>query len=104
MTDEIRVQPISIQILGKEYKVSCPDDEHESLLNAAQELDKRMRSIRDSGKVGGTDRIAIMAALNLTHDLPSLKNNQVNSEEEVTLQLSNLRHKIENTLKISRSS
>lgn len=92
------MRPISIQILGKEYKVACPDDEQESLLSAAQELDNRMRSIRDSGKVSGTDRIAIMAALNLTHDLPSLKNDLADSEEEISLQLSNLRNKIEKVL------
>ena len=104
MKDGTKVRPVAIQILGKEYKIACPDDEHESLLNAAQELDQKMRSIRDSGMVSGTDRIAIMAALNLTDDSPSLKNNSVGTEEEVTLQLSNLRNKIENTLKISRSS
>jgi cell division protein ZapA len=104
MTDSTNVRPIAIQILGKEYRVACPADEQESLLNAAEELDKRMRAIRDSGKVSGTDRIAIMAALNLTHDLPSLQNSHVESEEEIAHQLSNLRNKIENTLKNSRSS
>lgn len=98
MNNASKMRPISIQILGKEYKVACPDDEQESLLSAAQELDNRMRSIRDSGKVSGTDRIAIMAALNLTHDLPSLKNDLADSEEEISLQLSNLRNKIEKVL------
>jgi len=59
----------SVNILGKEYIVTCTDEERSALLDAASFLDKKMREIRDSGKVIGTDRIAVMAALNIAHDL-----------------------------------
>jgi cell division protein ZapA len=57
---------ITVKILDKEYQFSCPKEEEEALIRSAQYLSKNMREIRDSGKVIGTDRIAVMAALNLT--------------------------------------
>lgn len=63
------VPPIKVQILGKEYPVSCPADEQHELLIAARYLDEKMREIRDIGRIIGTERIAVMAALNITHEL-----------------------------------
>ena len=60
---------IAVNILGKEYRIGCDSDEEEALLKAARLLDARMKQIRSSGKVIGTDRIAVMAALNLAHEL-----------------------------------
>ena len=60
---------ISINILGKEYLISCNEDERNGLISAADFLDDKMREIRDAGKVIGTDRIAVMAALNIAHEL-----------------------------------
>ena len=60
---------VSVRILDKEYQVACPQEEHDDLLRCAQLLNQRMREIRDSGKIIGLDRIAVMAALNITHDL-----------------------------------
>jgi cell division protein ZapA len=55
--------------MGREFRVACPDDEREELLQSVSYLDKKMREIRDSGKVIGSERVAIMAALNITHEL-----------------------------------
>ncbi|MEH6616560.1 MAG: cell division protein ZapA [Porticoccus sp.] len=60
---------VNIRILDKEYQVSCPPDERNALLQAARSLDERVRTIRNSGGVIGLERIAIMAALNLTYEL-----------------------------------
>lgn len=60
---------VTVLILDKEYQVACPPEERTALLNAARELDGRMRAIRSSGSVIGLERIAVMAALNLSHDL-----------------------------------
>lgn len=60
---------ITIRILEKEYQVSCPAEEKANLLASVELLNKKMREIRDSGKVIGLDRIAIMAALNLANEL-----------------------------------
>lgn len=60
---------VEVDILDKEYLVACPEDSRESLRQAARHLDAKMREIRASGKVFGTERIAVMAALNITHDM-----------------------------------
>lgn len=60
---------VEVRILDKEYLVACPQEEQEALLRAARHLDSKMREIRSSGKVFGTERIAVMAALNITHEL-----------------------------------
>ena len=60
---------VSVKILEKEYQISCLASERNALLDSAEALNKKMREIRDSGKVVGLDRIAVMAALNMAHDL-----------------------------------
>ena len=90
------MQPVSLSILGKEYKLACAEDEREGLIRTAQELDKQMRKIRDTGKVFNTERIAVLAALNLAHDASPTKNNP--TDAEFCQRLSELRHKIENIL------
>lgn len=64
---------MNVTIMGREFRVACPDEEREELLQSVSYLDKRMREIRDSGKVVGSERIAIMAALNITHELLTTK-------------------------------
>ena len=60
---------VSVRILEKEYQVSCPASERTDLLDSAEMLNAKMREIRDSGKVVGLDRIAVMAALNMANEL-----------------------------------
>jgi len=60
---------ISVRILDKEYQVSCPANERTDLLDSAELLNARMREIRDTGKIVGLDRIAVMAALNIANDM-----------------------------------
>ena len=60
---------LKVKILEKDYLVSCPDDKQGALTAAAGHLDSKMRDIRSSGKVLGTERIAVMAALNITYEL-----------------------------------
>jgi cell division protein ZapA len=64
---------VSVRILEKEYQVNCPEDEVDELTASARYLDAQMRGIRDSGKVLGLDRMAVMAALNIANDLLRLK-------------------------------
>ena len=60
---------LSVRILDREYLVSCPPEARADLEKAAQHLDRKMREIKRTGKVIGIERIAVMAALNLSHDL-----------------------------------
>lgn len=63
------VVPVTIRILDKEYQIACSDEERHALMDSARFLDQKMKEIKNSGKVVGSDRIAVMAALNITHDL-----------------------------------
>jgi cell division protein ZapA len=63
------VRTVTITILDKEYQVACPPEQEAELVVSASYLDRQMRSIRESGKVIGLERIAVMAALNISHEL-----------------------------------
>ena len=64
---------IEISILGRNYKIACEESEREALLEAVAYLDGKMGEIKKAGKVSGTDRIAVMAALNIAHEFLSTK-------------------------------
>ncbi|CAN4265727.1 MAG: cell division protein ZapA [Candidatus Methylopumilus sp.] len=68
---------VDVNIMGREFTVSCTDEERPGLINAVNFLDKKMRDIRDGGKIIGVERIAIMAALNLAHELLNTKSGSV---------------------------
>jgi cell division protein ZapA len=70
----VKHQSVSLTIMGKEYKIACEPDEQDNLIRSANELDAQMCKMRDSGKVGTAERIAVMAALNISHELYSMKN------------------------------
>lgn len=93
---------VTVQILDKEYRFSCPEEESEALVGAARCVNRKMAEIRDSGKVIGLERIAIMAAINIAHEL--LEKNAGHSEIEAELpkQLASLQHKIEKAISSAR--
>lgn len=64
---------LQIHIMGREFRVTCPEDEQKGLLEAVEYLNKKMQEIRAGGRVVGLERIAIMAALNIAHELLSTK-------------------------------
>lgn len=96
MNDELR--PITVHILEKEYRVACNDDEREALLAASSYLNGKMKEIRDSGKVVGVDRIAVMAALNITHELLQNNSHKDTVKQSVSTRIRNLQEKIEEAL------
>jgi cell division protein ZapA len=91
-------QPVSLIILGKEYRIACDPEEQDDLVHSAQQLDVQMRKMRDSGKITGSDRIAVMAALNLAHELQLMKNQNALLNERLSECLTKMSHKIENVL------
>ncbi|HEY9445958.1 MAG TPA: cell division protein ZapA [Burkholderiales bacterium] len=64
---------LQITIMGREFRVACPEDEQKGLLEAVEYLNRKMQDVRDQGKVIGIERIAIMAALNIAHELLSTR-------------------------------
>lgn len=71
------VKGVDVNIMGREFKVSCSDQERDGLMASVSYLDKKMREIRETGKVIGVERIAIMAALNFAHELLNSKSGGV---------------------------
>jgi len=64
---------VEVNLLGRTYRVACEDDERESLMQAVAYLDGKMNEIRKAGKVMGAERNAVMAALNVAHELLSMR-------------------------------
>ena len=93
---------VNITIMGRDFAVACPDEEQEGLLAAARYLDKNMKEIQKTGKIVGTERCAIMAALNITNDLLKLQNSSVD-QNRVESKLSLLQERIDEALRESES-
>jgi cell division protein ZapA len=64
---------VEVNLLGRTYRVACDDGQREALMQAVTYLDGKMNEIRKAGKVMGAERIAVMAALNVAHELLSVK-------------------------------
>ncbi len=62
-------EPLTIMIMGKEYRIACPQEERDNLIASADLLNNKLQEIKQQGSVIGTERIAIMAALNMSHEI-----------------------------------
>lgn len=73
MSDDAKARDkgLGIQILGRDFRVACPEGEEKQLLSSVEYVNRRMRELRDTGKITGNERIAIMAALNIAHEFLS---------------------------------
>jgi len=88
---------VSVRILEKEYQVACLPEERSELLDSAEFLNAKMREIRDGGNIVGLDRIAVMAALNLSHELLKIRN-RGESKQDVDRRVRQMRERVESTL------
>ena len=89
---------VTIRILEKEYNVACPAEEKPSLLASAELLNHKMREIRDSGKVVGLDRVAVMAALNLANELLKAQGQDEELKNIVGLRIRAMREHLDTAL------
>ena len=93
---------VEVKILDKEYQVNCPPSDQEALMKSARYLDESMRKIKDRGNIHGAEKIAVMAALNITHDMLR-KNRLINETRHITAQqVKGLEEKIDSALTNSR--
>ncbi|MCH8177003.1 MAG: cell division protein ZapA [Proteobacteria bacterium] len=95
-------QPISVSILDKDYKIACPAGEQPALLASAKYLDSRMREVRDSGNIIGSERVAVITALNITNDLLSSSQIDKDISQDLSPRLKNLESKISQVLENAR--
>ncbi len=95
-------QPISVSILDKDYKIACPAGEQPALLASAKYLDSKMREVRDSGNIMGSERVAVITALNITNDLLNSSPIDKGISQELSPRLKNLESKISQVLENAR--
>ena len=93
---------VSVRILDKEYQVACASEERTDLLDSAEILNSKMLEIRDSGRVVGLDRIAVMAALNMANDLLHAQARDRLIEGDLSGRLKNISDRVENVLGTSQ--
>ena len=89
---------VTVRILEKEYHVACPAEERSALMAAAELLNKKMREIRDAGKVVGLDRVAVMAALNLANELLQTQGKDEELKNIVGLRIRSMRDRLDDAL------
>ncbi|HKK02813.1 MAG TPA: cell division protein ZapA [Gammaproteobacteria bacterium] len=89
---------VSVRILEKEYQFACPSEEQDDLVRSAEYLNSKMKQIREAGSVVGTDRIAVMAALNLANDLLKGRNRDESQDMRLEMRLKTLRERVESAL------
>lgn len=96
--------PVSVHILGKEYRIACPQDEKDDLLATARYVDERMRQIRTNSQISGLDKIAVLAALNIAHEFTQLQQQQqhaVEQNQHLAQSLQRMQENIERALAVS---
>lgn len=86
--------PVHVSILGKDYQVACPEDEKDALIASARMVHSNMEKIRASGKVVGLDRIAVMAALNIAHELLVLQQDESHDIHKVNEKIHQLTERV----------
>ena len=91
-------EPVNVRILDREYTVGVDPNERDSLLSAARLLDARMREVRGSNRMAAVDRVAVLAALNLAHELQQLRDEQQARNREVERTLQDLHRKLDSAL------
>jgi cell division protein ZapA len=91
-------KPININIMGREFHITCPDEEQEELQLAAAYLDRKIQEIKAEGKVVDSDRIAIIAALQITHELLMLRNGTGFDMDEFKRRITLLKKKVDEAI------
>ncbi len=93
---------VTIRILDKDFHVTCPADDEQDLLASAEFVHRKMREIKDSGKVIGLDRVAVMVALNLANELLSLRGRDRELKNIVDLRIRSMRERLDAALEPAR--
>ena len=90
--------PVTVQILDKEYRIACPEDERDALLSSASYLNLKMKEVRETGRVVGVDRIAVMTALNIAHESLHNKSLKETFSQTINERLQVLQNKLDTTV------
>ena len=92
--------PVTVRIVDRDYTLACETHERDGLLEAARLLDGRMRDIRSANRMAGIDRIAVLAALNLAHELLQVRTSENGEQREIALTLDAVSRKLDRLLAV----
>jgi len=95
-------EPVSVRILDREYTVGVEAEERDSLLAAARLLDAKMREVRGSNRMAAVDRVAVLAALNLAHELQQLRDEQARRDHEMARTIADLNRRLDGVVDTAR--
>jgi cell division protein ZapA len=95
-------EPVSVRILDREYTVGVEAEERDSLVAAARLLDAKMREVRGSNRMAAVDRVAVLAALNLAHELQQLRDEQTRRDTEIARTLADLNRRLDGVVDTTR--
>lgn len=93
-----KAKPVTVRILDQDFRIACDPGEEDSLLAASRHLNQKMQELRATGKVIGAERIAIMVALNLTHDLLQLRDTTDKASAGLAQRVRQMRERLESAL------
>ncbi|MSR15981.1 MAG: cell division protein ZapA [Gammaproteobacteria bacterium] len=93
-----QVKPITVAIMDKEYVVGCAEDEREALFASVEFLNRKLREQRDGGKVIGSERVAVMAALNIAHEYLDYRRHNDTNASEFGASIERIQSKIQSAL------
>lgn len=91
-------EPVALRLIDREFLIACAPEERDGLREAASYLDRKMRELRAHAKTPGFDRLAVLAAISITHDYLALRGEHSAPDPQVTENLAALRHKLEQAL------
>ena len=91
-------EPVALRLIDREFLIACAPEEREGLLEAASYLDRKMRELRANAKTPGFDRLAVLAAISVTHEFLALRKQHSGADQSVTDRIAALRRKLEAAL------
>jgi len=91
-------EPVNIRVLDREYTIGVAPEERDSLMAAAKLLDGRMREVRGANRMAAVDRFAVLAALNLAHELQQLRDAGSGQDREVSRAIADLQRKLDSVV------
>ena len=95
-------EPVTIRLLDREYTVGCEPDERDGLMAAARLLDAKMREVRGGNRMAALDRVAVLAALNLAHEVQQLRDENERRDRELARTLGDLNRRLDGLLEPAR--
>ncbi|WP_426661504.1 cell division protein ZapA [Rhodanobacter aciditrophus] len=95
MSDVATNEPVALRLIDREFLIACAPEEREGLVEAATLLDRKMRELRANARAPSFERLAVLAAVSMTHELLALRKQQGGHDQQTAHRLAALRQRLE---------